>query len=157
MCCLMTTIPEVTPNIPEVLESEFSLVTAVTRLDFLSRRNNHVIDAPNDTADDDDDWSRIKDITTSLDVDEALELLALGEVVARKAHHSRHAGIHAAVHGGAGWADIAAALDVTGREAWDEYSTWLDQQPDARRGAAGALDADAVDRARELAGPRPKG
>lgn len=152
----MSTVPEVAPNIPEVLESEFSLVTAVTRLNFLSRRDNHVVDAPNDAADDDDDWSSIKEATTTLDVQEALELLALGEVVARKAHHSRPKGIRAARRGGADWVDIAAAMDTTPGEAWDEHAAWLTMQEDARgRGDATALDADAMRQARELAGPRP--
>ena len=103
MVCLMTTLPEVAAT-PEVLESEFSLVTAVTRLDFLSRRDSNVIvDQPNDSADDDDDWMRIKDVTTTLDVDEALELLTLGEVVARKAHEHQQLGIRAALRGGADW------------------------------------------------------
>jgi hypothetical protein len=152
----MSTVPEVAPNIPEVLESEFSLVTAVTRLDFLSRRDNHVVDGPNDTADDDDDWTSIKEATTTLDVDEALELLALGVVVARKAHDSRQAGIRAARRGGADWADIGAALDITPAQAWDEHAAWLtEQEAAAARGDADALDAAAVARVRELAGPRP--
>jgi hypothetical protein len=152
----MSTLPEVAPNVPGVLESEFSLVTAVTRLDFLSRRDNHVIDAPNDAADDDDDWTSIKEATTTLDVQEALELLALGEVVARKAHGSRQTGIRAARRGGAEWTDIAAALDITPAQAWDEHTAWLDaQEAAAARGHAGALDATAVGQLRELAGPRP--
>ncbi|SDY30297.1 hypothetical protein SAMN05661080_03013 [Modestobacter sp. DSM 44400] len=154
----MSTVPEVARNVPAVLESEFSLVTAVTRLDFLSRRDNHVIDAPNDAADDDDDWAAIKEATTTLDVDEALELLALGEVVARKAHDSRQAGVRAARRGGAEWADIAAALDISPAQAWDEHTAWLDEQgAAAARGDADALDAAAVGQLRELAGPRPAG
>jgi hypothetical protein len=94
----MTTIPEVATT-PEVMEREFSLLTAVTRLDFLSRRDNVVVDAPNDSADDDDDWASFKAGTnnTQLDAEEALELLALGEVVARKAHENRQLGIVAAL------------------------------------------------------------
>jgi hypothetical protein len=156
MLAPMSTVPEVAPNIPQVLESEFSLVTAVTRLDFLSRRDNHVVDAPNDTADDEDDWSSIKEATTTLDVDEALELLALGEVVARKAHDSRLKGIRAARRGGADWADIAAALDITPAQAWDEHAEWLDAQDAAlAAGDADVLDGPALARAREHAGPRP--
>jgi hypothetical protein len=154
----MSTVPEVATNTPQVLENEFSLVTAVTRLDFLSRRDNHVVDAPNDAADDDDGWASIKEATTTLDVDEALELLALGEVVARKAHDSRQKGIRAARRGGADWAHIAAALDVPPAAAWDEHIAWLDAQDAARAGGdAGALDAEAVRQARELAGRRPAG
>ena len=151
----MSTVPDIASNTPEALERQFSLVTAVTRLDFLSRRDNFVVDATNDAADD-DGWASIKQATTTLDVDEALELLALGEVVARKAHGSRQKGIRAARRGGADWSAIAAALDTTPARAWDEHTAWLDAQDAAR--AAGdlwALDAVTLAAARVLAGPRP--
>jgi hypothetical protein len=151
----MTTSAEVATT-PEVLASEFSLLTAVTRLDFLSRRDNVVVDLPNDSADDDDDWMRIKDVTTSLDVDEALELLALGEVVARKAHEHRHLGIRAALRGGADWRQIARALGTSPRSAWEGHVSWLDGQAKARRaGDPDALDAESIAAARRLAGRRP--
>jgi hypothetical protein len=155
MLCLMTTLPEVAAT-PEVLEREFSLLTAVTRLNFLSRRDNVVVDQPNDSADDDDDWARIKDVTTTLDVDEALELLALGEVVARKAHEHRQRGIRAALRGGATWAQIGQAMGVSARAAWARHVGWLDEQVAARRaGAPDALSAEELAQARELAGRRP--
>jgi hypothetical protein len=150
----MTTTPELASNIPQVLE-EFSLVTAVTRLDFLARRDNHVVEAGHDATDDDDSWGSIKEATTSLDVDEALELLALGEVVVRKARAGRHTGVLAALRGGASWADIAAALDVPPASAWDAHAAWLDEQDAAHRRGEDALDAAAVASARELAGERP--
>jgi len=151
----MTTSPAVAAD-PEVLEQEFSLLTAVTRLDFLSRRDNVVLDEPNDSADDDDDWMRIKDVTTALDVDEALELLALGEVVARKAHEHRHLGIRAALRGGAGWPQIGRALGTSAGEAWEQHTAWLDEQETARAaGDPAALDRDSIAAARELTGPRP--
>ena len=153
--CVMSTVPEVATN-PEVLESEFSLLTAVTRLNFLSRRDNVVLDQPNDSADDDDGWTRIKDVTTTLDVDEALELLALGEVVARKAHEHRQLGIRAALRGGADWAQIGRAMGVSPRAAWERHVSWLEQQAAARRaGDADALDEQTLAAARELAGRRP--
>lgn len=127
---------------PDVLETEFSLTTAATRLDFLSRRDN------GDTAFNsvrDDDWSSFRVAATSLDVHEALELLALGEVVARKAHDSRLVGMRAALRGGAGWEQIAAALDVTPAEAWDAFRDAISRQ----------LDDDAATAARDLAGSRP--
>ena len=135
---------------PEALEGEFSLTTAATRLDFLSRRDsgetalNTVVDA------DEDDWSSIKDPGTSLDVAEALELLALGGVVARKAHGSRLIGIRAALRGGAGWDEIAAALDLAPGEAWDLFARAIDEQVEAQ-----TLGADAAASARDLAGTRP--
>lgn len=130
---------------PEALEQEFSLTTAATRLDFLSRRDsggtalNTVHDA------DDDDWSSFKGADTSLDTCEALELLALGEVVSRKAHDSRLIGIRAALRGGIGWEQIAESLGVTPDAAWDAF----------REAVAERLDSDAAVAARDLAGARP--
>jgi len=152
----MTTIPEVA-TAPEVLEREFSLLTAVTRLDFLSRRDNVVVDEPNDSADDDDDWASLKAGTnTQLDAEEALELLALGEVVARKAHEHRQLGITAALRGGVDWPQISRALAISPRAAWERHVAWLDAQAAARRsGAPDALTPDEVAAARARAGRRP--
>jgi hypothetical protein len=130
---------------PDVLEPEFSLTTAATRLDFLSRRDSG--DTTLDTArvdDDEDSWLSIRAAETSLDVHESLELLALGEVVSRKAHDSRVVGIRAALRGGAGWEQVAAALDMSPSEAWDAF-----------RDAIAQLDPEAASAARELAGARP--
>ena len=129
---------------PEVLAAEFSLPTAATRLDFLSRRDNGDTTL-NTVRDDDDHWAALKDTDTQLDVYESLELLALGEVVARKAHDSRLVGIRAALRGGAGWDQIATALGVTPEQAWETFLVSVDDQ----------LDADAAVAARELAGARP--
>jgi hypothetical protein len=129
---------------PDVLTAEFSLTTAATRLDFLSRRDNGA-SALNTVLDDDDHWGGIRVAETSLDVEESLELLALGEVVSRKAHDSRLVGIRAALRGGASWEQIAAALDVTPQAAWDAFQESIADQ----------LDADAASAAQELAGARP--
>ena len=131
---------------PEALEAEFSLSTAATRLDFLSRRDNG--DTTLNTVRDDEDedgWASLKATDTQLDVHESLELLALGEVVARKAHDSRLVGIRAALRGGADWDQIARALGISPEQAWD---TFLDA-------VARQLDTDAAAAARELAGSRP--
>jgi len=130
---------------PDVLETEFSLTTAATRLDFLSRRDNGDTALNSVRDDDEDNWSSFRVAATSLDVHESLELLALGEVVARKAHNSRLVGIRAALRGGATWEQIAAALDVTPGEAWDAFGDSISRQ----------LDDDAATAARELAGSRP--
>jgi hypothetical protein len=129
---------------PEDLAAE-SLTTAATRLDFLSRRDNGetTLNTVRDAGE--DDWSSFRNSDTSLDTDEALELLALGEVVSRKAHDSRLIGIRAALRGGAGWEQIAGALGVTREQAWDLFREAIDRQ----------LDADAAAAATELAGSRP--
>ena len=130
---------------PETLEAEFSLTTAATRLDFLSRRDSGSTTLNTVRDDDEDDWSSIKATGTSLDTYEALELLALGEVVARKAHDSQLIGIRAALRGGAGWDEIGAALGTTPDAAYDAFQEAISRQ----------LDADAAASARELAGARP--
>ena len=130
---------------PSALEAEFSLSTAATRLDFLSRRDSGEATL-NTVAEDEDGWGAIRGASTSLDTAEALELLALGEVVARKAHDSRLIGLRAALRGGAGWDQIARALDRTPAEAWETYLELVDE----------GLDGAAADSARELAGARPR-
>jgi hypothetical protein len=130
---------------PEALEQEFSLTTAATRLDFLSRRDSGdtALNTVRDT--DRDNWSSFRDADTSLDTYEALELLALGEVVARKAHDSQLIGIRAALRGGASWEQIAEALGVPPDAAWDAFAAAIAER----------LDPDAASAARELAGARP--
>jgi hypothetical protein len=130
---------------PEALEPEFSLTTAATRLDFLSRRDSGG-SALNTVHDNDEDhWNALKGHDTSLDTYEALELLALGEVIARKAHDSQLIGMRAALRGGADWEQIAQALGVTPAAAYDAYNESVTRQ----------LDDDAAAAARELAGSRP--
>jgi hypothetical protein len=134
---------------PETLQQEFSLPTAATRLDFLSRRDNGDTALNTVREEDDDDelgsWAIIRDTDMQLDVHESLELLALGEVVSRKAHDSRLIGIRAALRGGASWEDIAAALGVSPERAYDSFNEAIAEQ----------LDDDAAASARELAGARP--
>ncbi|MGY1747590.1 hypothetical protein [Blastococcus sp. SYSU D00695] len=136
---------------PEALEREFSLTTAATRLDFLSRRDSGAATLNSVAAEDPDDWSAIRDTETNLDVPESLELLALGEVIARKARDSQLIGIRAALRGGAGWEQIAAALDVAPDEAWTVYHRLIERQERSR-----LLDPQDAASARDLAGARPR-
>jgi hypothetical protein len=129
---------------PDALEPEFTLTTAATRLDFLSRRDSGGSALNVVHLNDEDHWDAMKGVDTSLDTYEALELLALGEVIARKAHASQLIGMRAALRGGASWDEIAAALDVTPEAAYDSFTDSI-----AR------LDDDAAATARELAGSRP--
>ena len=128
---------------PEALEPEFTLTTAATRLDFLSRRDNGETTLNTVRDDDENGWSSFRD--TSLDTYEALELLALGEVVSRKAHDSQLIGIRAALRGGASWDQIAEALGVPPEFAWESFNDAIAER----------LDDDAATAARELAGARP--
>ncbi len=139
-------MPRTEPQItPDALAEEFSLPTAATRLDFLSRRDNGDTRPGTARADGDDDWLGLAAAETSLDVHESLELLALGEVVARKAHDSRLIGVRAALRGGADWEQIASAMGITPQEAWEDFIG----------GIAEGLDGEAASSARELAGTRP--
>ena len=130
---------------PEALEGEFSLPTAATRLDFLSRRDSGASALNVVHEDDEDHWNGMKGLDTSLDTYEALELLALGEVISRKAHDSQLIGMRAALRGGAGWEQIAVALGTTPAAASDSFNESVTQK----------LDADDAAAARELAGSRP--
>jgi hypothetical protein len=130
---------------PEALEREFTLTTAATRLDFLSRRDTGETALNTVAENDDDNWLGFDDAGTSLDVHESLELLALGEVVSRKAHDARLIGIRAALRGGADWEQIATALGATPQQAWDDFTASIGEE----------LDADAASAARDLAGARP--
>ncbi len=136
---------------PDALEQEFSLTTAVTRLVFLSRRDSGETTPDTSEDVDADDWSSFKAASTSLDVAESLELLALGEVVARKAHDSQLTGFRAALRGGASWEQIARALDARPEEAWVRFQELVERQE-----RSALLDAGAAAAARELAGPRPR-
>src|SRR4051795_4553441 len=131
---------------PDVLEQDFPPPTAATRLDFLSRRDDGATSLDTVVEPAEDDWTSLTAVGTSLDVEESLELLALGEVVSRKAHDSRLVGMRAALRGGASWAQIADALGITPEHAWDTFQEELDEP-----GLDGALAAPPP----ELAGPRP--
>jgi hypothetical protein len=128
---------------PEALEPEFTLTTAATRLDFLSRRDKGETTLNTVHDDDENGWASFRD--TSLDTYEALELLALGEVVSRKAHDSQLIGIRAALRGGASWEQVGEALGVPPDFAWESFHDAIAER----------LDDDAAAAARELAGSRP--
>ena len=128
---------------PEALEPEFTLTTAATRLDFLSRRDNGETTLNTVRDDDENGWASFRD--TSLDSYEALELLALGEVVSRKAHDGQLIGIRAALRGGASWEQIGEALGVPPDFAWESFHDAIAER----------LADDAAAAARELAGSRP--
>jgi hypothetical protein len=140
---------------PRELEDEVTLQVAANRIDFLARRDAGVVEATA-PADADDFLADLRNTGTRLDRHEALELLALGEVVYRKAHDSRHLGMHAALREGATWADIATALDGDAGLAWDAHQQWIDDQFRLHRTDASlGLDAGAAATARELSGRRP--
>jgi len=99
---------------PDALESQFTLRTATARFDELRGRDDP--DAGNDPA----AAARVRD--------EALERLALGELIARKAGYGRQLDVQAARVAGASWRQIGSALGVTRQAAWESHSRWIDEQ-----------------------------
>ncbi|MGD1224545.1 MULTISPECIES: hypothetical protein [Streptomyces] len=123
---------------PQSIEPQHTLLTAVARLDDLRVRDS-LAGAGSDAE--------------SLDRAELLELLALSEVVARKAAHGRQLTVRAARESGASWSQIGAALGTSKQAAWEAHTRWIDTQA-AAYGQPGLMgfDEDDTARARELAG-----
>ena len=104
---------------PDDLEQLHTLSTATTRYDELRMRDalatmagDHGPGAP-------------------LSREEALEMLALSEVVIRKAGYRRQAMVRVARNSGASWTQIGAALGSSKQAAWEAHSRWADQQDPA--------------------------
>jgi hypothetical protein len=79
-----------------------------------------------------------------------LELLALSEVIARKAGYGQQLAVRTARAAGASWASIARALGVSKQAAWEEHARWIDLQ-EQQAGNEG-LDPAEVTRLRRMAG-----
>jgi Homeodomain-like domain len=128
---------------PDELERQVTLRTAVARYEQLWTRNAVADGVGDDEAAD----------TRPLTRAEALELLALAEVIARKARYGRQLAVRTARTAGASWSQIGQALGISKQTAWEAHTRWIDQQVQLhhRSGHAG-LDDDAADEARALAG-----
>jgi hypothetical protein len=124
----------------DALDREHTLSTAVRRYEELRTRDS--LAAPDDPAG-----------PRPLGRAEALELLALGEVITRKAGQGRQLTVRTARGAGASWADIGQALGTTRQSAWEAHRRWIDGQA-AQRGAVGEIGFDEEDAAaaRALAG-----
>ncbi|MEX5717987.1 hypothetical protein [Geodermatophilus maliterrae] len=120
------------------LERQHTLLSAVRRYEELRTRDS--------LADPDDPAG-----PRPLSREEALELLALGEVVIRRAGQGRQLTVRTARETGASWAQIGRALGATRQSAWEAHRRWIDAQV-AQRGQPGALgyDDDAAAEARAL-------
>jgi hypothetical protein len=106
---------------PAALEAQHTLATAVARYDELRMRDllapgadGYPVDDPAPAA--------------SLSQREALELLALSEVIARKASYGRQLTVRSARAAGASWTQIGAAMGTTKQSAWEAHSRWLDHR-----------------------------
>jgi hypothetical protein len=119
---------------------EHTLATAVRRYDDLRLRDS--------LADPDNPAGLVP-----LDRTEALELLALGEVIARRAAQGRQLTVRTARERGASWAEIGRALGATRQSAWEAHRRWVDGQA-AQRGRVGQIgwDDDEAAVQRALAG-----
>jgi hypothetical protein len=125
---------------PDELEQQHTLSTATTRYDELRLR-----DALATMAEDPEN--------PPLSREEALELLALSEVVIRKAGYGRQAMVRSARGSGASWNQIGAALGTSKQAAWEAHNRWIDDQARQHEltGYQG-LDPDEISTARGLAG-----
>jgi hypothetical protein len=122
------------------LDRTFTLTAAVARLEELRRRDS--LADPEDPAG-----------FAPLSQAESLELLALQEVVARKAGYGRQLTVRTARSAGASWAEIGLALGTTRQAAWEAHQRWIDGQA-AQHGRVGEIGFDDADAsaARALAG-----
>ncbi|MEU4537345.1 hypothetical protein AB0G15_21020 [Streptosporangium sp. NPDC023825] len=140
---------------PDSLEGDFTLLTAAARYDELRVRDALAPAAGDATGgehpDDPDDPADPE--VPSLTRDEVLELLALGEVVARKAGYGRQLAVRSARAAGASWSQIGAALGTSKQAAWEAHGRWIDDQAEQHRrsGYEGMSERDAA-AARALAG-----
>jgi hypothetical protein len=80
-------------------------------------------------------------------------MLALSEVVIRKAGYGRQAMVRSARAAGASWTQIGAALGTSKQAAWETHQRWIEEQTRQhdQTGHQG-LDPDSADDARGLAG-----
>jgi hypothetical protein len=117
----------------DALERQFTLTAAVARFEELRTRDS-LGEPP---------LTRV----------EALELLALGEVIARKSGYGRQLSVRSARTAGASWAEIGQALGTTRQSAWEAHRRWIDGQA-AQRGTVGQMgfDDEETAAARALAG-----
>src|SRR5580704_18207505 len=131
---------------PANLEQQHTLATAVARYDEL-RMRDLLSPAAGDLAAGEEPGPG------PLSRDEALELLALSEVIARKAGYGRQLSVRSARRAGASWSQIGAALGTSKQAAWEAHTRWIDSQAEQhRRSGYEGLDPDTVAAARILAG-----
>lgn len=117
---------------PDDLERQHTLQTATARYDELRAREA---------------------LAPPLAREDALELLALSEVIARKAGYGRQLSVRSARSAGASWSQIGAALGTSKQAAWEAHGRWIDGQAEQhRRSGYEGLDEGDAAAARALAG-----
>lgn len=130
---------------PDNLEKQHTLITATVRYDELRMQ-----DALAAVADQEQEPGSAAPAPTR---EESLELLALSEVIIRKAGYGRQAMVRAARGAGASWTQIGAALGASKQAAWEAHNRWIDEQARQHElnGYEG-LDQEQVEAAKGLAG-----
>ncbi|MFE3825312.1 hypothetical protein [Streptomyces sp. NPDC059092] len=112
---------------PDELENRFTLRTAVARYDELRTRES--LSAPGEDEEGADGATPAPDVDSdALSREETLELLALGELIARKAAYGRQLSVRSARSAGASWSRIGAALGTSKQAAWEAHHRWIDEQ-----------------------------
>jgi hypothetical protein len=133
---------------PDSVERQFTFRTAAARFEELRTR-----DALGPASGEPAGIEAGLPAAAPLSREEALELLALGEVIARKAGYGRQLTVRTARAAGASWAQIGAALGTTKQSAWEGYARWLEGQVEQhRRSGYEGLDEDRAAATRALAG-----
>jgi hypothetical protein len=131
---------------PDELERQVTLRVAVARYDELRLR---------DSLSSDPDRDEVGPAGRSLDRVEALELLALGEIIARKAVYGRQLAVRTARAAGASWSQIGLALGATKQSAWEGHNRWIQEQVQQHENSGyEGLDELEAAQARQLAGDR---
>jgi hypothetical protein len=134
---------------PDELDTQLTMRTAVARYERLRERE----------AVADDSLEEGEDLSSeggSLTQGQALELLALSEVIARKAAYGRQLTVRTARRAGASWSAIGEALGTTKQAAWEAHTRWIDDQAEQHESTGhSGLDELQAARARRLAG-RPE-
>lgn len=99
---------------PDDLERQHTLTTATRRYDDLRMRDALAAMSPDDE--------------NALSAAETLEMLALSEVVIRKAGYGRQAMVRSARAAGVSWTQIGAALGTSKQAAWEAHQRWAEEQ-----------------------------
>ena len=129
---------------PEEMERQHTLRTAVARYEELRAREILADSAGTDSPD-------VAD-AERLSAPDVLELLALSEVIARKAGYGQQLAVRTARAAGASWASIARALGVSKQAAWEDHTRWIDAQGEQSRPGQEGLDPAEIARLRRMAG-----
>jgi hypothetical protein len=130
---------------PAALETQHTLRTAVARYEDLRARDS--------LADRAEDEAPEEAAAEQLSQAEVLEMLALAQVIARKAGYGQQLAVRAARQTGAPWSAIGRALDMSKQAAWEAHTRWIEDQAAQHRASGHAgLDDLSVARARRLAG-----